>query len=194
MDRIGQLFVKELQNNVRSQTDINGSAYIPVKQTTAISRQLANNARRKKGVTIGGKTKNRKALKIGKVEAGKYAKVSGLDFNRLMFTGRFWQNAFKYTARRDDVKVYVNESYYSVASKNRVSYRDIVKWNNEGSPEVNRKILKPPLVFPKPEQVSKMKAFDLAARELQSPTTKKEIEQQIYRGAFKKLTINLYVG
>lgn len=194
-ERIGKLFKGELENNIRSQKDIDGRNFIPVKQTTAISRQYANNARRKKGVTVGGTTKNRKALKVGAVVKGTYSKA-GLDFKRLIFTGRFWQNAFKYQTSKDSVKVFVNDSYYTITSRSPVTYKQIVQWNNAGSPEVNRKILAPPLVFPKADEsdLRKMKAWDAAERILNSADVRRTIAEQALDGKLGKFTMNLTIG
>ena len=199
----GLLFAQELKNNVRGQKDIDGSNFIPVKQSTAISRQMANNARvreaRGRGVTnrVGG---NRKIIKIGglsreRIKRGLYAKTAGLDYKRLLFTGNFADGAFVFTPHKDHVVVSVNDSYYSLRNKTLVTYKQIVQWNNAGSPQVNRKILKPPLIFPKNEgEVRKMKAWGQTVKLFNSSEVKNSIEQQMFQNALGKTVVNLSIG
>jgi hypothetical protein len=192
-ERVGKRYQLELQQAITKQTDLAGNKFAPVTVATAKSRAYANNANRLKFKAAGLKRKLRRKISFAD-NAKKSQAVKPKDFKRLLFTGRFWQNAFKFESGQMDLRVYVNDSYYTLANRGLISYSDIVSFNNKNSPQLNPNIKggDAPLIFPTSiEDVARMKATQHATREFHSPATRDEILKQITAGMEKKISVEV---
>lgn len=192
--RIGAFFTKELKENVRSQTDINGRRFQIIAPSTARARASITGATTTKSTKHSGKFFQRGIVpRTGRVRK---AVAKGVAITRLFFTEEFYKGAFQSKAEKDAVTIGVSRQQYpSHFAKSTVSFHDIVRYNNAGSPAVNRHIKNPPLIFPRTEDdVRKMKAWGLSQRLLASPETKRQIEQQMFQNALKKTVVNLTIG
>lgn len=191
---IGQSFVRELQLNIRNQNDIRGRRFYPIKPSTAKVRQSVLGANPSR-VSIGNK-----GLKKGIVPTtGKQRKslATSVPITRLLFTQHFWRGAFKFKAEKDNVAISVsNDTYPDVrqrdGSSQHVSYADIVRFNNDGSSEVNRSITSPPLIFPNNDgEVVLMKAYKEAEERFNEAMRSGELEEMILEQGLQNLKIEL---
>jgi len=188
-ERVGGYFKKELENNIRSQKGIDEQSFSQVTLATAKSRIYQNNSNRVKFKGVKGVAYRAKKT----FREGKKNSVTPKDFKRLLFTGRFWQNAFKFTAYGESVKVFVNDSYYGLLrGRGGTTYADIVEYNNKGSARLNPEISNPPLIFPNNfAEVARMKAAKSAQADFNSKATQDEILHQIAAGIEAKTNVNI---
>jgi hypothetical protein len=139
-------FVKDLGDKVRSKVDINGRPYSPIKPSTA-------------GAIVSKKTTFRKG---GKTSTKIVRRSSN---SRLNYTGNFAQNFVVGNSGDYSMTVEVNPANYPGS---KVSYRDIVAYNDQNSDEVNPEIINPPSIFPtRPEDLDKLQAMDQMKGELE---------------------------
>lgn len=151
-EKAGETLTLGLRNNISRQMDINGSAFSPIAPSTAMARQ------RRKGLGRGLSVRLQTGATKNRVSKGRNKLTSSLHVNttRLLDTRKFITNAFRYVAGPLSLEVYVPEEKYD----EKVTYWDIVRYNNEGSPDVNPRIRRPPLVWPNTDaDVAKMKAM-----------------------------------
>lgn len=165
---LGQSITMELSANVRRQNDLDGQAYKPVGQKVKSSKR--------KGKTIKSYSKQRR---------------------RLMVTGEFNQNAFKFIAAIKSLSIFVNSAMHAQG----ISYSDIVAYNDKNSPYLKGKHgttikVKGPAIFPgvgriAQDDLSKMKAMQdfIPKLELEIKT---QIENQLPDIA--KQTIETTIG
>jgi hypothetical protein len=186
-DRIGVYYKHDLEAAIHTQTGIDGQAFIPVTVATAKSRVYKNNTLGRVRKALGQKLL-RKERSFSKTAKGKLGSFTKMDFQRLLFTKRFVNGAFKFEAGADWCRVFVNESYYSLADRNLVTYRDIVRYNNKGSGTNPRN----PLIFPKNfQEVAAMSASQKAVREWSSPTMRDDMLRQMTADMVKKTTVEI---
>lgn len=191
----GNLFVRELRERVLSiREDIAGNSFSPIKPSTARARALILGA----GVRGPGRHQgpyfNRNITLRGKLRK---SPARSVPITRLLFTGRFGKGAFKSAAYPDRLVVYVSRGNYPVHwTQQALSYADIVRYNNAGSPYVNRRIKNPPLIFPnkgRDDQVERMTAFKKSAAFLSSPAVHRYIQDKIALTALRKVSTTVEV-
>lgn len=203
LDKIGLIYTNELQNNIRKQWGIDGEGFSKIEPSTAWGRvsilgkrRAAKQQKKFKRGTFGARSPlnaeaNRKLFK-GK---GKFLSYpTGISVKRLFFTQRFWHGAFKWRSSDDEVRVFANESYYTLANKSLLSFANIIRYNNKGSSEVNPKIKQPPLIFPHTDkQVRDMPAWALTVEVFRSPSFLKVGQQDIKENlkSYGKVYLNL---
>jgi len=184
----GNRFVAELRGNIRRQKDIKGRTFSYIAKATAMARQRAKGLGR--GLAVRSVT-GAKVNRVSKRTAGDLTELRStfaVSLLRLMSTNKFHQNAFKFEASKDSVKVFVSSESYD----SKVTYSDIVSYNNEGSADVNKNILKPPLIFPNnAHEVELMDAhrqtmdrFDMAVRS-------GEVRNMILEQGLKNVTLEI---
>ena len=186
--RAGETLKLGLQGNIRRQTDINEVPFSPIARSTAMARQREKGLGRGLSVRLQTKaTKNDTRTRRGKL-------VSSLHVNlhRLMNTNRFVTNAFGFKPGPQSVEISVSTDRYD----QNVSYWDIVRYNNQGSPDVNKHIARPPLVWPNTERdVSAMRAMNKVKADYESPRTHEELAGKIFgtvpQNAYHKVTLNV---
>jgi len=195
-DYIGGLFTKELRLNITEvRQDLAGRPFSLIKPSTAKKRQAILGANKffqnrhagaffNRGITLTTGKKRKSAAK-------------SVPLTRLLFTTKFAKGAFRHRAYRDHLKVFVSRDQYPVHwTQEPISYADIARYNNAGSPDVNPYILEPPLIFPnagKDDQVRGMKAFAQATEFLNEPATREYIADQVAAEALKKVSITVVV-
>ena len=118
----GKKFVRELTDKARSQVGIDGAAYEPISKYTA------------KGVTH---IKQVKHKKKGEAPTYTFKEVARPLNSRLNNTLQFRENAFVFDSSDYGCRVAVNEATYPGS---KVSYADIVAYNDRNSPDVNSRI------------------------------------------------------
>jgi hypothetical protein len=166
MKQIGGWFQKELETAVHKQTDLDGNHFWPVMYATAQARQRASNR-----IQRVERAKGRKGRIPGTVAVRSTSGAVNQD--RLLFTRRFVNGAFRFAPFRDYVKVFTWPGTYPGTD---VSFRDIVNYNNKGSSRVNPHITSPPKIFPIGDaEVQKMTAYKNAVALMNSPKTLKKV-------------------
>lgn len=192
---VGVLMVRDLRTNISErQAGIDGEPFTIIRPSTARARALILGA----GVRGPGRHQgpffNRNINLAGRLRK---SPARAVPVTRLLFTGRFAKGAFKYDARPDMLRVYVSRGNYPVHwTQQPVSYSDIVAFNNQGSPAVNRNIANPPLIFPNrgnQSQVEMMRSYGAAKKWLSSRAVNQYITDRIARAAFRKVSITVVV-
>lgn len=189
---IGNRFTRELRLNIRNQKDIRGKRFSYIKPSTALIRQSILGANRSH-VSIG-------SNKGMNVSTGKKRKspATSVPLTRLLFTKRFWQGAFSHRAEKDSVSIAVSLDVYPDITKSgsskSVTYSDIVKTNNLGSPQVNKNIVDPPLIFPNDEkEVMMMEAYKQAVDRFEVAMKNGEIEEMMLEQGLAKMDLRLQI-
>ena len=109
------------------------------------------------------------------------------SITRLLLTGQFYRNAFKYVINGNKASIFVNPAGYPGSS---VSYADIVKYNDRESDQVNQKIQpgSRPHIFPSEEKdIVNMKSFKLGTVDIE-----KEVQKEL-DSIIKNMTITITV-
>jgi hypothetical protein len=185
--RIGKLFQNELEQNIVKQNDITRQNFSQVAPSTAERRASYH------GAHAGGKISNKGHNPA--TGATRKGKAKSVPVTRLKFTNRFWQGAFRYYAQGDQVEVYVSNASYPVRQKERpIRFVEIVKYNNRGSNEVNKKIKDPPLVFPNDAvEVEIMPAYQKAYDIIKASVDSGEIHRYFAEQGFQQAMHNLEI-
>jgi hypothetical protein len=192
-EKVGMLFRKELENNVRNQVDIDGQRFSPIALSTQRERLRRSGFGR--GLEVRLQTGSARGREGGKIKGGKRNPVkkanelrSGVSTKRLYFTQQFWKNAFRFQAKPQEVTVFVSRGNYpNPGTDEQVSYADIVRYNNAGSPEVNPHIKAPPSIFPTDVvDVKQMKAWEASVLLMNSTAGRKIIAEELKKEALIK--------
>lgn len=195
-DYVGNLFVREMRTRILElREDIAGQKFTPIKPSTALKRQAMLGANRFRINRHAGSFFNRGiTLTTQKVRR---SPAKSVPITRLLFTGRFAKGAFTHKAYPDRVVVSVSRGMYPGHwTQPPVSYGDIVKWNNAGSPKVNPNIDSPPLIFPnpdRPEQVRRMTSYKKATDFIASPNVRNYVNDRLLRQALRKVSIEVTI-
>ena len=186
---IGQTFQKELKDNIKGQSDINGSRFSLIKPSTAKARASKIGAQKSRA-SIGNKGIVPRTGKVRKSAA------TSVPMTRLFFTERFWKDAFKFTAHNESVEVFVNRGSYPVrAGESPIKFAEIVHYNNQGNPSVNKNITSPPLIFPNDmADVKKMSAWTQAEDRFRASVNNGEIYRAIAQQGLKDMTVELNIN
>ena len=185
LDEAGRQFVAELSNNIANQTDINGDRFSPLKRSTLLARQRQKGLGRGLAVRLQTGAQGYNVRRRNRITTGTQLNV-GLD--RLLNTSKFWSQAFKYGVGPMDLTVGVSPAKHS----GRVTFADIVRYNNQGSSRVNRNIMRPPLIFPNGDaDIAKMKSFGKMYRKFNSPDVKQEILRMAAGGVTQSVKVDM---
>lgn len=179
---IARDFVVELRQAVLKQVDLAGHRFAVIAKATAWGRFYARNKANAakhivKRAVVAIKTRGKKDIGEFKRKRGvaTFTYPAGVTLDRLLFTKRFVNNAYKSEAFNDHATIYASTASYSEG----VSFADIVRYNCKGSDEVNPKIIDPPLIFPtKPKEVMQMQAWKIL-QERHLPRIRREIVRQL---------------
>lgn len=187
--QIGQLFQRELMANIDRQKDINGQRFSLIEPSTARGRASKMGAQSNMA-RIGNKAVD---IRTGKVRK---SVAKSVPVTRLLFTKRFWHGAFKFGAENESVAVFVNPDSYPIrAGESPITFKQIVRYNNQGEEKVNPKIKHPPLVFPNTEaDVQKMDAYKKADELIKDSFQHGEILKQIEAMGLKNMTTELHIS
>lgn len=145
-----------------------------------IVKELSNNIREQK--QIDGKIINSVSFSTMKIRL----KKGMTSVTRLLYTGYFWQNAFKYIVNNNTLTIYANTSQYPGSS---VSYEDIISYNDVDNERTNQRVSPSnrPKIFPKYEEdLLKMKCIDEIKKDIEKETIM-QIEQNF--GPIPKITL-----
>lgn len=192
----GILLTRQLRTNISDKRiDIAGNSFSPIRPSTAAARarMLGAGVRRPRG-KVGGFFNRGVNLNTGRTRR---TAAKSVPITRLLFTGRFAKGAFQYSAQADHLRVYVSRGNYPVHWTQRpLSYSDIVAYNNQGSPRVNRQIGSPPLIFPNKGRADQVYALTRAAgvdKFLTGPSVNRYINDRIARAAFRKVFVEVKI-
>ena len=186
MTRAGEILTDGLRSNIRRQVDINESRFSNIARSTAMARQREKGLGRGLAVRLQTKaTKNDTRTRRGKLTSSLH-----VNLHRLMNTNKFVTNAFRSKPGPQSVEISVAlDSYHK-----DVTYWDIVRFNNEGSPSVNRHIQRPPLVWPNTARdVSAMRSMNRVKAEFNATPNVEALRRQIFglpKNEWHKITLN----
>ncbi len=174
LTKIGSLFVRDLQNAVKSQTSIEGYDFQPVERSTQLTRasdkrigmrnRIHNKFKEKKYKSQKGESLRIRGETTAQVKLTQ--KAVSAPTTRLLFKQRFLRGAFVYYVLPSSVRVAVSRE---ICAEYGVTYLQIVRWNDRHSPVVNPKVKvgNRPLIFPSDwNEVQKMKSCNNVMRTL----------------------------
>jgi hypothetical protein len=192
---IGTIFVRGMRTRISERrVDIAGKPFSLIAPSTAAARARILGANPRGPGRHQGPFFNRNIGLTGKLRK---RRATSVPVTRLLFTGRFAKGAFQYRAQADQVTVYVTRGNYPVHwTQQPVSFSDIVRFNNQGSPELNPHIKLPPLIFPnrgRDDQLHAMDEYKKAKAFISSPALNKQITDTIVRKAFRKVSVMVKV-
>ncbi len=109
---------------------------------------------------------------------------------RLLLSGNFYRNAFKFIVEGNTLRIFGNRSIYPGSS---VSYNDIISYNDRQSPNVNQKIKASnrPRIFPWTAQdMIGLKCWPGIIKDIEIDVAK-QIETELDKSLPKVITINI---
>jgi hypothetical protein len=180
--KMGKEWQMEFYQNIVRQRNIGEGSFAPVKMSTLRSRAY------QKGLSLrwAGKDKRQGVSKSkGRSNINKFMNVSN---KRLWFTTKFAKDMTRFVAEKLNLTVLGNPATYP---DSKVSYSDIIAYNNRNSPRTNQKVDadKRPIIFPtNPEELKDTKTFAKLRSQL-SVEAKKQLKEQLYIS--KKITVKL---
>ena len=111
-----------------------------------------------------------------------------VSITRLLFTGYFWQNAFKYIVSGNRLTIFGNPTLYPGSN---VTYADIIAYNDRDDSETNQNVMSGnrPKIFPRNEiDLLKMKCIPEIKRDFEIEALR-QIESDL--GVQPKITITI---
>jgi hypothetical protein len=178
---IGDDLTIALAQCVYAQIDLFGVRYSMIAPSTLAARAELMRQKTPQGKRVRGSVKRSRAL----AHKPPLPEYSAPD-TRLLFTGVFAGSAFQSACDETKVTLSVSNEVYSSPAipHGKATFADIVRYNTAESPEVNRGIKDPPVVFPVNRQQC-MAARDLSGVPLIA-TARARVQSHVRSHDFKK--------